>query len=106
MNEFEIVSDGDFKSDSSEGSEYLLELNADPDELIEEPESTALAMAQLLVPRRLAIQTPRPVPRFITSGYCPIPGELERLDRAGTIYVDVHHDNVETTVPLTAGVNI
>ena len=68
---------------------------------MEEPKSTAVEMAQLPVPRRLAIQAPHPVPRFITSGYCPIPGELERLDRAGTIYMDVHHDNVETTVNVT-----
>jgi len=115
-NEFEIVSDGDFESDSSEGSEYHLELNADPDELMEEqestepeptepestePETTVVEMEQLPVPRRLAIQAPRPEPRFNTSGYRPIPGELERLDRAGMIYMDVHHNNVETTVNAT-----
>jgi len=113
-NEFEIVSDGDFESDSSEGSEYHLELNADPDELMEEQESTepeptepesnepeSTVVDQLPVPRRLAIQAPRPEPRFNTSGYRPIPGELERLDRAGMIYMDVHHNNVETTVNAT-----
>ena len=68
-----------------EGSEYL----------------NAVEMAQLPVPGRLAFQAPRPVTRFNTSGYHPIPGELERLDRAGTFYMDVHHDNVETTVNAT-----